>query len=94
MKKINKIKELEKVGTELWSLEVKIMMQRIKEELEEFEIKILETEIQNMTEALKQKEKLEGTEKWKKELEEMELKEIVEIMVKNVWFSYLSIETK
>ena len=88
------MKELEKVGTELWSLEVKIMMQRIKEELEEFEIKILETEIQNMTEALKQKEKLEGTEKWKKELEEMELKEIVEIMVKNVWFSYLSIETK
>ena len=33
-------------------------MQRIKKELEEFEIKILETEIQNMTEALKQKEKI------------------------------------
>ena len=33
-------------------------MQRIKEELEEFEIKILETEIHNMTEALKQKEKI------------------------------------
>ena len=40
------------------------------------------------------KKKIEGIEKWKKELEEMELKEIVEIMVKNVWFSYLSIETK
>ena len=44
-KKINKIKELEEVGKELGRLEIKLL----KEELEEFEIKIpkIETEKNN-----------------------------------------------
>ena len=46
------------------------MMERIKEELEEFEIKILEVEIENNTKPLKQKNiarrKIEEIEKLKK----------------------------
>lgn len=54
MKKINKIKELEEVGKELGRLEIKIL----KEELEEFEIKIPKIETENKIEALKQTEKI------------------------------------
>lgn len=54
MKKINKIKELEEVGKELGRLEIKIL----KEELEEFEIKIPKIETENKIEALKQTEKV------------------------------------
>ena len=51
IKRINKTKELEKVGIELGRLEIKI--KRIKGGLEEFEIKILEMETEVQTEILK-----------------------------------------
>ena len=51
--RINKIKELEEIETELRWLGVKVMMERIKDSLEEFEIKMLENETER--EALKQK---------------------------------------
>ena len=51
--RINKIKELEEIETELRWLGVKVMMERIKDNLEEFEIKMLENETER--EALKQK---------------------------------------
>lgn len=41
IKRINKIKELEEIETDLRMLEIKIMKERIKAELEEFEIKRL-----------------------------------------------------
>ena len=56
IKRINKIKELQEI--ELISLNPKLIIERMKENLEEFEIKILETEIENKTDALKQTEKI------------------------------------
>ena len=51
IKRINKTKELEKIGTELGRLEIKI--KRIKGGLEEFEIKRIEMETEVQTEILK-----------------------------------------
>ena len=53
------MKELEEIGVgiELIRLEAKIIIERIKEKLEEFEIKTLETDIENKTDALKQTKK-------------------------------------
>ena len=49
IKRINKIKELEEIETDLRMLEIKIMKERIKAELEEFEIKRLEIEAEIKT---------------------------------------------
>ena len=57
IKRINKIKELEEIETDLRTLEIKIMKERIKAELQEFEIKRLEIEAEIKTEILKENEK-------------------------------------
>ena len=57
IKRINKIKELEEIQTDLRTLEIKIMKERIKAELQEFEIKRLEIEAEIKTEILKENEK-------------------------------------
>lgn len=57
IKRINKIKELEEIETDLRTLEIKIMKERIKAELQEFEIKRLEIEAEIKTEILKKNEK-------------------------------------
>ena len=57
IKRINKIKELEEIETDLRTLEIKIMKERIKAELQEFEIKRLEIEEEIKTEILKENEK-------------------------------------
>ena len=49
IKRINKIKELEEIETDSRMLEIKIMKERIKAELEEFEIKRLEIEAEIKT---------------------------------------------
>ena len=48
------MKELEEIDIELIRLEAKIIIERIKEELQEFEREPLETGIKNKTDALKQ----------------------------------------
>ena len=53
----NKIKELEEIEIELKSLGVKIIIKKIKDNLEEFEIKMLKIETENKMEALKQAKK-------------------------------------
>ena len=50
--------ELEEIETELERLETKIIKEGIKEELGEFEIRILKTKTENKIEALKQTEKI------------------------------------
>ena len=57
IKRINKIKELEEIETDLRTLEIKIMKERIKAELQEFEIKRLAIEAEIKTEILKENEK-------------------------------------
>ena len=53
----NKIKELEEIEIELKSLGVKIIIKKVKDNLEEFEIKMLKIETENKMEALKQTKK-------------------------------------
>ena len=44
--KINKIKELEEIKWKFMNLEVKIIKERMKKDLTEFEIKVFEKEIE------------------------------------------------
>ena len=44
IKRLNKIKQLKEIETELRKLEIRMIKERIKEELEEIEIKRLEIE--------------------------------------------------
>ena len=44
--KINKIKELEEIKGKFMNLEVKIIKERMKKDLTEFEIKVFEKEIE------------------------------------------------
>ena len=53
----NKTKELEEMETEIIGLEVKIVIERMRDKLDEFEIKILKAEPENKLEVLKQTEK-------------------------------------
>ena len=48
LKEINRIKQIEEIGIELIRLEAKLIIKRMEESSEEFEIKILETEIKQM----------------------------------------------
>ena len=59
-------------------LEIKIITERIKEELEEFEIKRLEIETEIKTKILKQTQKT-VKKNLENELKELEAKEIIEI---------------
>ena len=103
IKRINKIKELQEI--ELISLNPKLIIERMKENLEEFEIKILETEIENKTDALKQTEKIVRKQIWviekpKLYFKELQIKEIIKIIAENqsycfkLPFSYLNIKNK
>ena len=50
---INKIKELEEIEIETIGLEVKIVIERMRDKLDKFEIKMLKAEAENKTDVLK-----------------------------------------
>ena len=50
---MNKMKEIEEIEIELGKLDIKVTKERVKEELEELEIKRLETETDTRIEILK-----------------------------------------
>ena len=54
---MNKIKKQEEIGIKVGGLEIKIIKERMKEELKDFEIEILEIETEIKTENLKLTEK-------------------------------------
>ena len=79
---INKIKKLEETEIEIIGLEVKIVIERMRDKLDEFEIKILKAEPENKLEVLKQTEK--AVRKKTDEIKELEVKLKVEEIISGI----------
>ena len=80
--RINKIKKLEETEIEIIGLEVKIVIERMRDKLDEFEIKILKAEAENKLEVLKQTEK--AVRKKTDEIKELEVKLKVEEIISGI----------
>ena len=80
--RINKIKKLEETEIEIIVLEVKIVIERMRDKLDEFEIKILKAEPENKLEVLKQTEK--AVRKKTDEIKELEVKLKVEEIISGI----------